>query len=385
MDISKINIVTVLICLIALVPLIRGITSKFSGEDMYNSLFGVFTFILSLLSMVLSLVIAVNLTMNSRFEASFEKILSTLKINYSYTPAVYIAIEVLISLVIYNALRLVIIIIENPLRKFSYFLSGRIKRCGKFLRGILGFIVQVPGTAVRILLIVFLISLSSQFFPLNPIARAADKSQVYRAINSYAVSPVVNGDAGKSLPDYFKKYTDAIFNGAGSTKAVNVYNEVQHVGNIRFQYESTSNAEIDSTARSIVGNTKDERQKAYLLYKWIGSNISYDWGKYNDIINGVDYMDKFGAIPAFNSRKGICEDYADLYAAMARAVGLKVRIIVGEGYSGGSWGGHAWNEVYLDSEKKWIPLDTTWAKAGNYFDNKNFSKDHKFEAIAGEW
>lgn len=385
MDISKINMVTVLLCLTALVPVIKGITHKFSSEDMYNSLFGVLTFAVSLLSIVLSLFVAVDLTTSSWFEANFEKVQAMLKIKVSYVPAIYIVIAILLSLIIYNIFRLVTLIIEKSLRKLSFFLYEGIRKTNSFLRSIFGLIVELPGAAVRVLVIVLIINISSRAYPLNPVAMAADKSEVYNLINSYTVETVANSNAWKSLPGCIEKYTDTIYNGAGTVKAVNVYNELQHVGNVRFEYESRSSEEIDATAKRIVGNTKDERQKAYLLYKWIGRNISYDWDKYNDIINGTDYKDKFGAITAFNSRKGICEDYADLYAAMARAAGLKVRIIVGQGYSGGNWGGHAWNEVYLSSEKKWIPLDTTWARAGNYFDNKNFNQDHVAEAIAGEW
>lgn len=382
---NKINIVTVLICLAALIPIIKGITSTFSSDDLYNSLFGIFMMIISLLSIALSLFMAVDLTMNSWFEANLEKLQNMLNINVSYAAVFYIIVEILLALFIYSVLRFITLLIENPLRKFSLFLWKKINKANKFLRSILGLLVELPGAAVRVLLLVFLISLFSQVYPSNFIAKSADKSKAYNFVNSYAVTPIEKGRVGKNLPDYLKKYTETIYNGAGTDKAVNVYNELQHVGNLRFEYESKSDEEIDSTARKIVGNTKDEKQKAYLLYRWIGRNISYDWDKYNDIINGTDYLDKFGAIPAYNSRKGICEDYADLYAAMARAVGLKVRIIVGQGYSGGSWGGHAWNEVYISSERKWIPLDTTWARAGNYFDNKNFGKDHKIEAIAAEW
>lgn len=382
---NKINLITILICLAALIPIIKGITNRFSREEMYNSLFGVFTLGMSLFAIALSLFIVVDLTMSSWFQADLEKVQSMLNINVSYSAEFYIIVEIVLALIIYSVLRFITLLIEEPLRKFSFFLWGRISKANKFLRSILGFLVELPGAVVRVLLLVFLISFFSGIYPLNPIAKAAGKSEVYNLINSYAVDPVVKGNVGKSLPDYLKKYTETIYNGAGTDKAVNVYNEIQHVGYLRFQYESKSNEEIDSTAKKIVGSTKNEKQKAYLLYQWIGKNISYDWDKYNDIINGTDYMDKFGAIPAFNSKKGICEDYADLYAAMAKAVGLKVRVIVGQGYSGGSWGGHAWNEVYISSEKKWIPLDTTWARAGNYFNNKNFNKDHKFEAIAGEW
>ena len=70
---------------------------------------------------------------------------------------------------------------------------------------------------------------------------------------------------------------------------------------------------------------------------------------------------------------------------MAKATGLKVRLVTGDGFDGVQYGPHAWNEVYLDDEEKWIPLDTTFYLAGDYFDNYDFYNDHIKESIAGEW
>jgi transglutaminase-like putative cysteine protease len=71
--------------------------------------------------------------------------------------------------------------------------------------------------------------------------------------------------------------------------------------------------------------------------------------------------------------------------AMARANGLKVRIITGEGFNGVSWVSHAWNEVFIPEENKWIKVDPTFYKGGNYFNSKRFDLDHRDAKIAGEW
>ncbi|KAJ49331.1 membrane-bound protein [Clostridium tetanomorphum DSM 665] len=70
---------------------------------------------------------------------------------------------------------------------------------------------------------------------------------------------------------------------------------------------------------------------------------------------------------------------------MCRANNLKVRLITGQGFNGVSWVSHAWNQVYIAEENKWINVDTTFYKGGNYFNSKRFDLDHKDSSIAGEW
>lgn len=141
---------------------------------------------------------------------------------------------------------------------------------------------------------------------------------------------------------------------------------------------------IDAKAVELVKNLKTDREKAKRLYAWVGSNIEYDFDKANKALSN-DNMGNSGAIEAFRTRKGICFDYACLYVAMAREVGLKVRIITGQGFNGTEYGPHAWNEVYLEEEDRWINVDPTFYFSGDYFDNRDFDKDHIKEDIAGEW
>ncbi|MGL5243593.1 MAG: transglutaminase-like domain-containing protein, partial [Sarcina sp.] len=92
-----------------------------------------------------------------------------------------------------------------------------------------------------------------------------------------------------------------------------------------------------------------------------------------------------GAIPAYENKKGVCFDYACLYVAMCRAVGLKVKLVTGTAFNGKEWGPHAWNEVYLDKENKWINVDTTFYTAEGSFAGRNFDNTHKAEHIIGVW
>lgn len=145
-----------------------------------------------------------------------------------------------------------------------------------------------------------------------------------------------------------------------------------------------SNDAINEKARKIVSSSKNDREKAKKIYSWIGSNITYDYDKANKILNSQNVKNS-GAIPAYEEGKGICFDYACLYVAMARATSIKVRLVNGEAFNGEKYVSHAWNEVYLSDEKKWIKVDPTFYNAGNYFDSDKFDDIHKKENIAGEW
>ena len=161
-------------------------------------------------------------------------------------------------------------------------------------------------------------------------------------------------------------------------------NKVVYYNGITIDEGIKSNEQINSKAQELVKGEKSEKGKAKTLYTWIGSNISYDDEKAEFILNEGKDLES-GAIAAFKYRKGICLDYACLYTAMAKAVGLKTRIIVGKAYNGQEYVNHSWNQVYLSKEDRWINLDTTFYVAGDYFDNSKFEVQYKTESIAGEF
>ena len=147
-----------------------------------------------------------------------------------------------------------------------------------------------------------------------------------------------------------------------------------------------SNDEIDAKAIKLTRDASNVRERAKILYDWIGSNIEYDDEKAELVLSGIDRaeMPESGARCAFDTRSGVCFDKACLYVAMSRAAGLRVRLISGEAFDGEKYVGHAWNQIYLKDENKWINVDTTFYDAGNYFDSNLFN-EHKVENIAGEW
>ncbi len=170
----------------------------------------------------------------------------------------------------------------------------------------------------------------------------------------------------------FKEYLPA------NTNVIVYYNGVTLEEGIK------SLPEIDEKAKEIVENAKTDREKAQRIYSWIGSNIKYDFNKAEKAL-GPEGVTNSGAIEAWNTRSGICFDYACLYVAMSRAVGLGSRIITGDAYDGQNYGPHAWNQAYLEDEGIWINVDPTFYLSGDYFDNIDFNNDHLNAEVAGEW
>ncbi|MGC8666877.1 MAG: transglutaminase-like domain-containing protein [Chthonomonadales bacterium] len=54
--------------------------------------------------------------------------------------------------------------------------------------------------------------------------------------------------------------------------------------------------------------------------------------------------------------RGVCRDYATLFAAVARAAGIPTRIVAGVVYAEGKFYYHAWDEVWVG---QWLPMDAT--------------------------
>jgi transglutaminase-like putative cysteine protease len=221
-----------------------------------------------------------------------------------------------------------------------------------------------------------------------------NESAAYQIVYKDAVSPALNSNIAKKIPvlvnDSFGRAAQMIpivGDGANSpgTQLIKDYPRViTYFNGVTLDEAIKSNAQIDETARKVVGNEQNSTKKAYLLYKWVSQNITYDYQKAALIDKNTSGVSS-GSIMAFNTRRGICFDYSSLYISMCRATGLKVRLITGLGYSGVAWGDHAWNQVYSTEEGRWINVDATFGSNGNYFDKRDFTVDHKYAEVQGEW
>ncbi len=140
-----------------------------------------------------------------------------------------------------------------------------------------------------------------------------------------------------------------------------------------------------SVAQALVLPFDDEESKARSIFTWIAENLKYDNKRLAEFREtGKRTKTKYtfrneeeklqaeremfdGFIEkALKEKKGVCQEFALLYEAMCREVGLEAAFIVGFGrFSNNNIGkvhkasNHAWNAVKIDDQ--WTLLDVTWS------------------------
>ena len=164
--------------------------------------------------------------------------------------------------------------------------------------------------------------------------------------------------------------------------------------------------EIDDYIRSTKFKTKDfvsftqkiteksetELEKVRAIFVWITDNIKYSDKFMNDKATSVRAGSKAELERALKKikeedlqrtlqkRKGVCEDYSQLFKEMCSVVGIESEFVVGHARQNKNRIGklpkgndHAWNSVKVDG--KWYLLDVTWASG--YVNNGKFKKEFK--------
>lgn len=130
--------------------------------------------------------------------------------------------------------------------------------------------------------------------------------------------------------------------------------------------------EIVDLSETIVHGLSSDMEKTSAIHNWVASNIAYDIESFMD----GSYVRKRGdALKILEIKKGVCQGYAHLTAALNRAAGIPAKLITGEAIRRGEkWTGrtnHAWNEMLVDG--KWIIQDTTWDAGYIDFRTKTFT------------
>jgi len=112
-------------------------------------------------------------------------------------------------------------------------------------------------------------------------------------------------------------------------------------------------------ARYVTRHLTSPTDKARAIYCWIAHNITYDVSRMyttETYTNPQELVDK-----VLKTRRGVCSNYAALFQACCRSVGVESYII--EGYTRQNDKtisiGHAWNAVKIDG--RYYNIDATWA------------------------
>ena len=105
--------------------------------------------------------------------------------------------------------------------------------------------------------------------------------------------------------------------------------------------------EIVERAKAITDGVGGNWGKALAIQGWMAEHIQPEFR-----------ITLPSAIEVLHTGKGDCNEQSALFAALARAAGVPVRICTGLVYQRGAFYYHAWNEVLVSTEQeRWIPID----------------------------
>jgi transglutaminase/protease-like cytokinesis protein 3 len=118
----------------------------------------------------------------------------------------------------------------------------------------------------------------------------------------------------------------------------------------------STNPTLVNLAKKITAGKRTDTEKSRAIFEWVAKNIAYN----AQLVNSPK-PPLYSALTTYETRVVLCSGYADLSAALHRAVGIEAKVDYGEN--------HAWNEVKLNGV--WQTEDPTY---GAGFINLNTGK-----------
>jgi len=113
-------------------------------------------------------------------------------------------------------------------------------------------------------------------------------------------------------------------------------------------YVQSDHPEIKELARRIVGGERDPWAASVRILEWV----------YNNMKPAETHVKFRSAVEILRDMEGTCSEYSVLFIALARAVGIPCRAVIGLAPMGeGRLGLHMWAQVYIGG---WIDVDPTW-------------------------
>ncbi|MCR4427613.1 MAG: transglutaminase-like domain-containing protein, partial [Firmicutes bacterium] len=110
---------------------------------------------------------------------------------------------------------------------------------------------------------------------------------------------------------------------------------------------------IQKASRDILAGISDRYAATMAVHDWVAKNIAYDVAGFRNRSPGPT-----DALSTLAKRESICLGYSNLTAALLRAAGIPVWVVVGMVDIGDHLMKHAWNEVEVNG--RIVLLDTTW-------------------------
>ncbi len=107
--------------------------------------------------------------------------------------------------------------------------------------------------------------------------------------------------------------------------------------------------DLQELANELSRDAMTDEECVQMFYRWVIENIAYDYA-YDGIYQHENISN------TLRTRKGICFDYAMLFAAMCRSQGIHCYVV--DGYvKGNPSAQHSWNRVFYGNS--WWDVDTT--------------------------
>lgn len=380
----KINLITILLISIFGFPLLTGLLHPFSGNIRHALLS-----VLNSLEWCAEIVVSIGLA-KLIFSDYENKLLSGL---YAVIPSVRdsvfnqdIWIYLIASLILLFFVHSIIRLLKIPLYRFAAIpwsdrIASRFHSMSSAGKRIIGGIWELPKSIFLVLAFSLLFHLYAGYAKNTALGVYISCSATYRLVDSTVLEPMLRSGLANEIPLLF--YDS--FEKAVENTSANQLTAITYFNGVSLKEAVKSSDEIDNLTQKIVAAETDAKQKAYLIYEWICTNIKYDYDK-ADALDVNPSAVSSGSLTAYRTGTGVCFDYSCLYVSMCRTAGLEVRFVAGSGYSGGTWENHAWNQVYDPGECRWFNVDTTYGSSGgNYFDNADFSDEHSDGIVMGEW
>jgi transglutaminase-like putative cysteine protease len=113
-------------------------------------------------------------------------------------------------------------------------------------------------------------------------------------------------------------------------------------------FVESTHPEIVALAQRLARGMRDPRIVAQRINEWVHDSIR------KEITIGIP-----SALHVYHTRRGDCNEHAQLYVAIARAAGIPARVASGLAYVDGKFYYHAWPEVML---RGWVAVDPTFGQ-----------------------
>ena len=184
------------------------------------------------------------------------------------------------------------------------------------------------------------------------------------------VTALINGES-KVLPTY-NVLSSPLPKRNLSTKSIKVYTSAQ-------PYWQVASPFIHNLAEKIIASDTTTLQKAQSIQNYVSGHLTYNEKAILD-----PSRQRLGAIKALEEpTNAICQEYTDVFVALARSVGIPTRMIAGYGDPPNVNVNplppsilHAWVQFY-DPSYGWVNADPTWqSTSGGFNFFGNVGSDH---------